>query len=330
MSILANIVSSGFASKIIEITAGESKTKLYAHAAYLCKSEKMKALIEGDWKDKETVVLSDWDEDTVKRLLEWLYLDSYSSPPPRTLATVDKGATPTDSTKASVEGHDRHSGDGHPLSLSVTTSHDPSAEIAAFLNKSKTIRSFDDLLQIHQAPLAPRVSCIDCFSRWKKAVSTLPSFDKFKVNYGPTLMAHARLYALANYMMLPGLKHLALEHLQDCLLYLGELPSECPVLKDLASLVRYVYDNTHATAKSEEPLRFFLTSYISLNFVTWRGVEVDRLMEEGGDFAIDIARTLSRGLEVLETEGLKRTLPVETQPPAKKAKKQRHQSVHWW
>ena len=52
--------------------AGENKTTFQAHAALLCKSDKLKAGIEGDWADKDRIVLPDWDEETVSRLLEWL------------------------------------------------------------------------------------------------------------------------------------------------------------------------------------------------------------------------------------------------------------------
>lgn len=73
-----------FSGPIFEIIAGPEARSLLAHASVLSKSDKLKALIDGRWKDsnERKIVLTDWDVGTVTRLLEWLYAEDFKWLPP--------------------------------------------------------------------------------------------------------------------------------------------------------------------------------------------------------------------------------------------------------
>lgn len=51
---------------------------------------------------------------------------------------------------------------------------------------------------------------------------------------------------------------------------------------------------------SGEPLRFFSSLYIATNLAAWKGEDVSALMEEGGDFVIDVSTKASQRMEDME------------------------------
>lgn len=81
---MPDTTSSLFTGPVFEILAGFQYESFVAHGNVLAKSNKLKAMMEAEWKDSRDriIVLIDWDDETVGRLLEWLYTDDYSSPDP--------------------------------------------------------------------------------------------------------------------------------------------------------------------------------------------------------------------------------------------------------
>ncbi|KAK3167825.1 hypothetical protein OEA41_004271 [Lepraria neglecta] len=66
---------------IFEILAGPERKSSIAHGHILATSQKLKATVQGSWKDslERKIVLKDWYEGSVSRLLEWLYTGDYHS-----------------------------------------------------------------------------------------------------------------------------------------------------------------------------------------------------------------------------------------------------------
>jgi len=266
--------------------AGEDKKTFHAHAAILCKSKKLKALIEGEWADKEKIVLSDWDEETVARLLEWLYSGSYTFPFPEVPTKADDNPPKTSHPPktSSRESINPSASDTRPTTTTTHTS--PTA------SKAPAVTGFKSLETTYQTLLTnTRPPTLDPLTALKTHLATTPPLSTQTLTYHPTLTAHSKLYVLSSYMILPPLTHLTHLHLQSTLLTISRLtPRTTP---SLVSLTRYVYANTDPLTHSTEPLRCFLSSYIALNFAAWKGEEVDALMETGGDFVTDIARKVS-------------------------------------
>ena len=315
------MLSSHFASKVINIIVGKTGRKLNAHTAFLCKSDKLKALTEGGWADKEAIVLPDWDEETVGRLLEWLYTGTYSFPCPQALQSDDAKNTSSASPKAETSSSGPSYNETSFLPTSMVNPKDSDGTAEAF-TKFAAVNSLDELQAVYHYPSRLQSGH---FSIWKRRSVGHPNFAKHQISYFETLIAHARLYVLSNYMLLPELQQLAFHNLRDVVFFLRELPAGCPVITDVVTLTQYVYANTASLKNSEEPLRFFLSSYIAINATAWKEGAFDTLMEEGGDIAIDISRKVRQRLEHVEEKlkkSLKRKGTSKKETPAKKPRNQ--------
>ncbi|KAL6720518.1 hypothetical protein ACLMJK_002442 [Lecanora helva] len=286
-----------FTSKIIEIVVGDGKAKLHAHAAFLCKSDKLKAQIEGQWADKDAIVSTDWDEETVVRLLEYLYTGTYSFPLVQDLLASDESdASPPLSYPNGCST--RHlSGQFDVDKCAPTKEPIKHSQIKI----SNLPRSLNDLEKSYEL--------FDNAER-RRRYQFLPSKEgsvgyivqaKYEVTYLPTLMSHAKLYGLANYLILPDLQRLSFNHIREVIFWLKELPEDSRTVTEIVELTRYVYENTDGLENTEDPLRSFLATYIGLQ-PSWTRQGFDALIEEGGDIAVDISGKVRQRLEHVEKE----------------------------
>ena len=120
--------------------------------------------------------------------------------------------------------------------------------------------------------------------------------DTFDYQY--LLLTHAKIYVLADYMLLPDLQSEALERLKFALQFIGPLSElsnpQASVVPNLVDLTAYVYAHTDKLTSKQEPLRKLISTYIALNFVQFDGERVQGLMEQGGDFVVDLWQKLRR------------------------------------
>ena len=107
-------------------------------------------------------------------------------------------------------------------------------------------------------------------------------------DYEVPLMAHTKLYALANYMLLPQLQTLTYHRVQATLASMRRLVRNTPAVANLALVAQYVYANTGALKNQKEPLRRLVSTFIGSNFAEFIGEGVDELLEQGGDFVVDV------------------------------------------
>lgn len=290
-----NKMSNPFVRPFFEILAGPNHTSFLVHASILEKSEKLRAIVKGEWKDslERQIVLEDWDPETVGRLLEWLYTDDYKSPFPAEVPQSE-------------------------------------AEVAEIRVKETSLRSSTDVKNPQstaknegakgsQRPLTPLeklcfkkvdtefvLSHAEALKQWTQ--DCLQSDCVF--NFEASLLAHAKLYALADYVLLPNLQAQAFQHLKALLLFISSpkfakrLITNTTVIVNLLRLVQYVYANTARLESEEEPLRELISTFIALHddhFVD-DGGEVSRLMEQGGDFQGDVHDKVRRNEVALKTE----------------------------
>ena len=230
------------------------------------KSEKLKALVEGNWKDSASriIELEDWDEDTVARLIEWLYTGKYSYPAP---ASALSATGDVSSRKAIAFGTFAQSSVEKPKTEDITC-------LLMLLTRIQFKKVGCDPKP--DRPLSPG---------WVSAIE-----DRKKHGLEAIFLADAKVYALADYMLLPELQALAFECLAATFTSTGALTPNTPVIADLVILVEYVYANTVKPREYEEPLRELVTTYIALNFDLFRDEEgaVKRLMDQGGAIAVDV------------------------------------------
>ena len=296
-----------FSSPIFEILAGSEQKSILAHAGILSKSNTLKALVEGSWKDsiERQIKLEDWDSDTVVRLVEWLYSGNYSSPCPEKASSSGVIATVSEQTPAEI-----HDADQVPIDTKSSlynrvlfgNNRNSSANPFFFPSDRNPADPFslssigDSSANKHFASKADRKP-LQCESGTAKSPLDLEGWLKGcnlpsnMMNFEPPLLIHAKVYCLANYMMLPVLGHLAFEHVKMLLSHAHPITAASPAVTNIVELVKYVYANTCAPREGQEPLREALCNLVMDNAAAFRdkaGTEVIRLMMEGGEFTADL------------------------------------------
>ena len=316
------MASSPFTGPMFEILAGSEQVSILAHASILSKSDTLKALVEGSWKDsvERQIKMEDWDADTINRLVEWLYAGKYSSPCPEKASSGDVTAIVGKQTPAEIPYTDQALADAESSSLGSYVVSDSESDLSSDLSSDSDsdseFESDPDLAELasifgsspekHSASEADHDSrrCIPAtpkspldFKGWLKRCAT-PSNT---MNFEPSLLAHAKMYCLANYMMLPALRELALKHVAVLLSHVHPIDTGSPAVMNLIVLIRYVYANTCTPGKGEDPLRKYLCCFTANNAAAFRdkaGTEVLGLMMEGGDFTADVWRKTRANLGV--------------------------------
>ena len=64
--------------------------------------------------------------------------------------------------------------------------------------------------------------------------------------------------------------------------------------QELAEVIEFVYQNTPASGEDEELMRKLLSQFAAINYTTLSHDKFEVLFTHGGDFALDLARKLSR------------------------------------
>ena len=258
------LLSSPFTGPTFDIIAGSEQMHFVAHASVLEQSDNLKAVIHGKWKDslERKIVLADWDAASVGRMLQWLYTGDYKAPNP----------TLPDSYGTAVENQE------HDVNAWV-------ADSAAQWPKPTSTLLLADLMSITLSVPAKRTEA-EAFESWMQAADDV----RYDMNYEFTLMAHAKLYVLANYMLLPGLQAFTYKRLQMTLSFMSPLKKSKPVISNLITLIDYVHASTIRPDAGEEPLQELVTAFIAVNFSQFndRGGKVQGLMNQYRDFSEDV------------------------------------------
>ena len=258
------LFSSPYTGPTFDIIAGSEQMHFIAHASVLEQSGNLKAVIYGKWKDslERKIVLEDWDAASVGRMLQWLYTGDYKAPNP----------TLPDPYDTAVENHE----------------HDPNAwaaDPATRWPKRICTLLLASLMSTRRSPPAKPTEAA-AFESWVQAAGDV----RYDMDYELTLMAHAKLYVLANYMLLPGLQAFTYERLQMTLSTMSPIAKDKPVIPNLITLIDYVHESTIRPEVGEEPLQKLITTFIAVNFSQFNdsGGKVQGLMNQYRDFAEDV------------------------------------------
>lgn len=137
----------------------------------------------------------------------------------------------------------------------------------------------------------------------------LRSCNPAMCGYGEVLLAHAKVYSLAQNQEVEALRKLACRRLLSTLLSIGEVEPDCQVVVDLIDLLRYVYSHTVPSESSEEPLQNIVSQFAALNFPALQSRdEMTGLMQEGGKLASDLMKKVCKRL--VSSEGLLQAVPT--------------------
>lgn len=215
---------------------------------------------------ERTVDLSEWNSDTVARLVEFLYCRNYDYPDPTPL--------------------------------------EPRAERS--LGENLPPAQADSEVENPRRPLTPLPDCLGSSLALDMAprtdVERLHPFDPPHYDFGGILLAHAKVYSLASSKSIIPLQTLALRRLLLVLLRLHPLQPQSHILKNIVDFTRYVYAsnlsvNTDFLVSSEEPLRKLASQLIALNFAVFHSQpDAVELIAQGGDLVTDVMAKVCRRL----------------------------------
>lgn len=254
-------------SEVFELVASDD-VRFYVNKDILASQSKpFREATSGPWKEavERSIDLKDWDSDTVARLVEYLYLRNYDYPDPAPLKSRPECAI------------------GDPGPAGVQTE-----DAISVLDTKRPLTPINECLKgcLPPADVAPISDS-----------ASLASFDPADNDFQDILLAHAKVYSLANYKSVDGLQTLALRRLLLTLSRLHPLHPASHILMNIVELASYVYENTDCLSNSEEPLRKLTSQFIALNFAAFqtepRAIE---LVAQGGDIVRDLMAKLSRRL----------------------------------
>jgi len=271
---------------------GTDRTPFIVHAAAMsATSEQMDRLINGSMKEagEGCVELPDISIDDFTRICEYAYCGDYTTPP----FTVDVARAA--GTMVGRPDFPKHTPAGRHSEV-VESEQPPQDDLWGTSKETKK-------------KLPKKVAF-----RSKYSARTYLSHDeyestttaRFKVvmnsaddqNFAPVFLAHARLYAFACLRMIDGLKALTLQKLHKTLVGFQIFHNR---IDDVIALVRYVYSEEVIPGRDHEgktdAMRDMIVTYVASEFdIIGNTPEFDTLIEEGGEFASDLCRTLRTGL----------------------------------
>ncbi|KAL8769873.1 MAG: hypothetical protein Q9209_004311 [Squamulea sp. 1 TL-2023] len=133
--------------------------------------------------------------------------------------------------------------------------------------------------------------------------STSPNNDGAQCHHseiGCTLLVHAKLYALAHYLQLTTLKSLAFGAIEAEIESIEELQPQ--LLANIVQLARYVYTSTDTLVISTEQLRDLVATFVGNWFHVFHGPDVNNLLEEGGEFVVDVMQKVQQHVKDIKAE----------------------------
>ncbi|KAL0633090.1 hypothetical protein Q9L58_008046, partial [Maublancomyces gigas] len=279
--------SGHLSSETLEILAQSGEKKFFVHGDILAaQSEPLRKIVEGvqDGSTSQKIDLQEWDGDTVGRFVEFLYVGHYQAPSPTQPSSVGPGST------VSEDGAYQQGADTPTTSQSVRPGMSRSVS-------TETIQSNWTASPVGPRPLTPlwrfdlelQNHSDQNLERGRLEMLGLRSCDPAICGYGEVLLAHARVYSLAQNQKVEALQKLAYKRLLSTLLSVGSVEPGSQVVVDFIDLLRYVYSHTVSSGSSEEPLQNIVSQFAALNFPALQSRdEMTGLIREGGKLASDL------------------------------------------
>ena len=212
-------------------------------------------MLMNGWKEAKdmSIKLHEWDADTITKLVQWLYTDDYDNLLPKAFASKSDESRPKGVTDPAIV----------IIPRPVPGGKKASREVEANLSKISHNRD-------------------SCHAFNKARIRDVTPQD--------SLMAQAKIYAIAEYTHLPGLMRLASERFHLLLDYVGRWPFSETMAENVVDIVEYVYAHTRMepSSEGEDVLRKHALSFVGENFKYFTGPKAGAMMRKGGDLAADI------------------------------------------
>lgn len=310
--------------------AGKEQRELQVHSDILSQSETLAASVNGPFKEttESLVKLVEWEVDTVTSLVQWFYTRDYDTPLPAPVR--DPNTKVEEAASACSVGLKQPQGlSAIPKGRAAPNSATEAPPEA--LRIDVPIPAHGGYLLSHQ------MSNLESLMQFGHQVSRPDANGEkidFKYTFTTTLMCHAKVYALADYLLLSDLKKLAYKGIDLCIRIIEHLGLDEHTIKDVATLARYVYAHTNdhkpGDSENEEPLRKRISTFIAANLRNFRGPDALELENAGGELVQDIFEKVRQLWEADKTElakiASKRQLEedltaIRNDAPSKRARK---------
>lgn len=287
--------------------------------------------MQGPWRENVELTLywRDWEASAVEKLLEWLYTGDYKCPYP-----VEARKTRSVSTEASAEslnhspppepedaeepfGVEPIGVEPEPAEAIDIALEDPVLDTATRFKstpkKSKSTKKGTTSTKSITRPLTrlEDLTWHGCLALGK--YTEAEGYDQWtghqlwrpdELDYEDTFMTHAKLYVMACFYQLDGLKNMSWQRLRAVLVSIGKPGPHTPIIGNLATLIHYVYQETGEHGTAEEPLCMLVTSFAALHFTNLKGRRITDLLlsaEEGDrDFVFDLFAKMAQQMSYLE------------------------------
>ena len=282
--------------------AGKEQKELQVHSDILSRSETLAASFNGPFKEttESLVKLVEWEVDTVTSVAQWFYTRDYDTPLP---APVQDPNTKVEEAASACP-------------VEVTQPQGLSAIPKGRTTRNSATEAPPEALRIDVPIPAPggyilshQISNLEALMQFGHQVSRPDANGEkidFKYTYTTTLMCHAKVYALADYLLLSDLKKLAYKGIDLCIRIIDHLGLDEHTIKDVAALAKYVYAHTNdhkpGDAENEEPLRKRISTFIAANLHVFRGPDALDLEHAGGELVQDILDKVRQLWEADKTE----------------------------
>ncbi|KAF8252420.1 hypothetical protein K440DRAFT_645952 [Wilcoxina mikolae CBS 423.85] len=274
--------SSFLATPVYTIAAGPKRKEFPVHSGLLSTySETLLELVAGQSKSSKnrTIAWEQWDEATVGRFVQWLYTKEYQVPAPKAAAIRSRRSSGLDTRRPRPTSRLFAEAMASTFAPSPPSTPSPPSSVLS------------DPASSSATPHRPTSSATP-----PRPASAPPIPDDVPLDYEEPFLAHAKLYALAQFTDITPLKLQCINRLAALLDEIRWIERCSAAADNFVKLARYVYENTDSMAHREESLRVVVSSFAAFNFERLDCPSMMALMVEGGDFVIDVVRRVMKSM----------------------------------
>lgn len=219
-----------------------------------------------------------WDEETVAQFVQWMYTGDYEW-----RSSVDTNKEGREATSPQ---------DPEEVNQELTSNEKSTHEEA---NAAQEVELELEEQRRRRAEFDPPLRLLTPLGQYDPRITQtqLPPEREDKPAHF-SFLTHAKIAVLAEYTDVQELKMMAVGRLLDGLLSTKSLENNKTAVESLVELIRYVYANTEDRISAPDPLRKMVSTFAAQNILEFRGTEVRKLLEDGGDFAVDVMSNVMR------------------------------------
>ncbi|KAL3470006.1 hypothetical protein BJX99DRAFT_264606 [Aspergillus californicus] len=282
--------SSVFTSKPIQILVGDARTPYYIHPGVSLNSPSaLNARMHGPWRvsDDGYMDWTDFDEDTVECVLEYLYTKDYHMPV----------STPGEGVLGAEAAADQLTFPGLDM-LNPDESARPEPDESESTEEDMPAASVPGSLTF--TPLKPCIEAdMPLYSKKTAAGEFAAAASPETRDCGAAIMIHAKVYCFAHRYLLSDLEHMALQRMNQVLRACDSPPF--PVA-ELTEAIRLVYSATPNKATQNNAARNLLFGYTVKKLANPQNKDLNAILTASDDFMFDVINRLARRLVRVESE----------------------------